>query len=115
MSPCSQERALIDELLVQMTLDDQQLPTSMQQHLYQCTICQERFNNYTRLNTFLHTQLYRSTCPDAMTLSNYCTGLLVGREMLRIAGHLSCCPLCQQESKLFKQVLAEQSEWERVE
>lgn len=97
MIDCLHSMAPDDELLLSHALDGVPLPAREKEHVAQCSACQRRLAKYKRANQFLIAQLYRSQCPSATRLSQYCAGLVPGDEVMSIARHLEQCPLCSKE------------------
>jgi hypothetical protein len=83
-----------DEDLLRYALDGEILPTTAEEHLGHCLICQQRLARYVSTNNFLAQKLYRSQCPDTTTLLQYCHGLLSAHNELALTRHLQLCPLC---------------------
>lgn len=83
-----------DEELLCYALDGEVLPTTAEEHLGHCLICQQRLARYVSTNSFLTQHLYRSQCPDTTTLLQYCHGLLTSQAEFKIIQHLKLCPLC---------------------
>ena len=86
-----------DEDLLAFALDGEELPEKTRKHLEQCDTCQKRLARYQRANTFLVSHLYRSQCPTGTQLSYYCAHMLPEDESMRIAAHITECPLCAAE------------------
>ena len=86
-----------DEELLAFALDGDDLPEKAKKHLEQCETCQKRLARYQQANTFLVSHLYRSQCPTGTQLSYYCAGMLPEDERMRIAAHITECPLCTAE------------------
>jgi hypothetical protein len=86
-----------DEELLAFALDGDDLPEKARKHLEQCETCQKRLARYQQVNTFLVSHLYRSQCPTGTQLSYYCAHMLPEDESMRIAAHITECPLCAAE------------------
>ena len=86
-----------DEELLAFALDGEELTEKARRHLEQCETCQKRLERYQQVNTFLVSHLYRSQCPTGTQLSYYCAGMLPEDERMRIAAHITECPLCTAE------------------
>lgn len=98
MDSCMNSMAPDDEELLRHVLDEDPLSTEVQEHLANCSICQQRLADYAQTNRFLLSKLYRTQCPSATQLNFYCaSGILSIDETLRIAEHLKECPLCYAE------------------
>jgi hypothetical protein len=94
-----------DEDLLRYALDGEILPTEAEEHLGHCLICQQRLARYVSTNNFLAQNLYRSQCPDTITLLQYCHGQLADREQLTITSHLKICPLCSSDVAETRQLI----------
>ena len=86
-----------DEELLAFALDGEELPEKAKKHVEQCETCQKRLATYQQANTFLVSHLYRTQCPTGTQLSYYCVGMLPEDERMRIAAHITECPLCAAE------------------
>jgi hypothetical protein len=86
-----------DEELVRYALDGEILPMEAEEHLGHCLICQQRLDRYVSTNNFLLQHLYRSQCPDTMTLVQYCQNMLSTHDEHAITSHLELCPLCASD------------------
>ncbi len=87
-----------DEELVRYSLDGEILPMAAKEHLGHCLICQQRLARYVSTNEFLLQHLYRSQCPDTMTLFQYCQGMVSAHDEDAITRHLKLCPLCASDA-----------------
>lgn len=87
-----------DEELLAFALDGEELPEKTSKHLEQCETCQKRLAKYQQANAFLVSHLYRSQCPTGTQLSYYCGHMLPEDESMRIAAHITECPLCAAEA-----------------
>jgi len=87
-----------DEELLAFALDGEELSEKTKRHLEQCETCQKRLARYQQANTFLVSHLYRSQCPTGTQLSYYCAHMLPEDESMRIAAHITDCPLCAAEA-----------------
>lgn len=105
MMDCLHSMAPKDEELLRLALDDEPLPWGVEEHLEQCSICQQRLARYKYVETFLIAKLYRSQCPDATKLNFFCAGLLPPDERVDIAKHIARCPLCAEEIVDIQRVL----------
>jgi hypothetical protein len=99
MMNCFHSMAPNDEELLRHALDQETLSKETQEHLEQCSICQQRLAQYKDVNLFLLSRLYRSQCPDTMQLNLYCAHMLPPEEVMDIAEHLALCPLCTNEAR----------------
>lgn len=98
MDNCMNSMAPDDEELLRHVLDEDPLSVNAQEHLANCSICQQRLTDYARTHHFLLSKLYRTQCPSATQLNFYCAGgILSIDETLRISDHLKECPLCSAE------------------
>lgn len=98
MDNCVNSMAPNDEELLRHVLDEEPLSTDAQEHLANCSICQQRLADYDQTNSFLLSKLYRTQCPSATQLNFYCAGdILSMDETLHITEHLKECPLCYAE------------------
>jgi anti-sigma factor RsiW len=61
-----------------------------------------------RLERMLRAALFRRTCPDTMTLSDYQLGVLSPSEHVRVRAHVARCPHCQAELARLGTFLADQ-------
>lgn len=98
---------LNEEHLLQHALDGDVLSAEDKHHLAQCPTCQKHLAEYTKVNMFLLSLLYRRQCPSGTKLSYYCGGLLPTHEMDTIAAHLGVCPLCAAEAETSRRFLTE--------
>jgi len=103
---CLHPLALSVEELLRFAIDGEPISEEAAKHLEQCPACQQRVSRYTHMHTFLVAQLYRGQCPDSTALSLSCAGLLPEEQRLKIANHLSDCPLCAAEAVDTRQFLA---------
>ncbi len=98
MTDCLDPIALTDEEILRYALDGEPLSDEATYHLKCCPICQQLMTRYTETNAFLTTTLYRSQCPTATELTDYCAPtslkLLTCSQRVRIARHVEVCPLC---------------------
>src|SRR5436305_2076745 len=94
---CLHTEAPNDEELLAFALDGEELLEKARRHLEQCQTCQKRLARYQQANTFLVSHLYRSQCPTGTQLSYYCAHMLPEDESMRIAAHITDCPLCATE------------------
>src|SRR6266705_222796 len=106
MMDCQPTMAPSDEALLGHALDDQPLALQASTHLAQCSICQQRLADITRLNSYLISRLYRSLCPSSTTLSHYCANLLPPDDVIPIVLHLEQCPLCAGEVAESRRILS---------
>lgn len=98
MDNCMNSMAPDDEELLRHVLDEEPLSAKAQEHLANCSICQQRLADYAQTNRFLLSKLYRTQCPSATQLNFYCAGgILSIDETLHITDHLKECPLCYAE------------------
>ncbi len=98
MDNCMNSMAPDDEELLRHVLDEEPLSIDAQEHLVNCSICQQRMADYAQTNHFLLSKLYRTQCPSATQLNFYCAGnILPMDETLHITEHLKECPLCYAE------------------
>ena len=98
MDNCMNSMAPDDEELLRHVLDEEPLSTDAQEHLVNCSICQQRMADYAQTNRFLLSKLYRKQCPSATQLNFYCAGdILSMDETLHITEHIKECPLCYAE------------------
>jgi hypothetical protein len=94
------------EELLALLCDGEALPLAEKQHLDCCPLCQDLMLSYQQISAQLISQLYRSSCPSATTLSAYCLpGALSNDEQRRVAAHLACCPCCTSELAETRQFL----------
>ena len=92
--------ALSDEELMSVVYNDDILSREEREHLAQCPICQQEIATYTRTNTRLRTQLYRSVCPSAVDLNYYCLGMIPEEQRTAIATHTLDCLACADDIAL---------------
>ena len=98
MDSCMNSMAPDDEELLRHVLDEEPLSTAAQEHLANCSICQQRMAEYAQTNHFLLSKLYRTQCPSATQLNFYCAGdILSPDDTLHITEHIKECPLCYAE------------------
>src|SRR5579871_42339 len=71
---CLSDIAPSEEDLIAFALDDQPLPAAEQEHLAHCERCQRRLEELRSATALLVARLYRSQCPDALSLSYYSAG-----------------------------------------
>jgi hypothetical protein len=105
---CLSDIAPSEEDLIAFALDDQPLPAEAQEHLASCERCQQRLAELRSVNASLVSRLYRSQCPDALSLSYYSAGGLSDERRVAIANHLLDCPLCMAEVEEARHYLQEQ-------
>lgn len=106
MLECVNVMAPGDEDLIKYALDDEPLKLETRDHLDGCSICQRRLARYQNLETALTGTLYRSQCPSATKLNFYCAGQLSPDEVMNIVEHLEYCPLCANDVKEIRHILA---------
>lgn len=94
--------ALSNEELVSIAYNEDTLSQEEQEHLAQCSICQQKLALYTRTNTQLLTKLYRSVCPSAVDLNYYCLGMIPDAQKMSIASHILDCPSCADDVTLIR-------------
>lgn len=86
------------EELQAFVLDEEPLSPAARQHLATCPDCQQQVVRSQKATAYLVSQLYRSQCPSASTLSYYCLpGALSEEEHRQVTSHLTTCPLCLAE------------------
>lgn len=105
---CLSDIAPSEEDLIAFALNDQPLPAAEQEHLAHCERCQRRLEELRSATASLVARLYRSQCPDALSLSYYSTGGLSDERRIAIANHLLDCPLCMAEVEEAREYLREQ-------
>ena len=76
-------------------------------HIKECLYCQERADQWSRLQNRLQNQLYRVSCPTPMELGDYHLRLLPAPQVLVVAQHLRECPLCRREVAELEDFLAD--------
>ncbi|MBO0783190.1 MAG: hypothetical protein J2P37_30615, partial [Ktedonobacteraceae bacterium] len=106
MLDCASSKAPKEEDFIHHILDNVPLPPEMGEHLAQCEVCQRRLVRYQNLEVSLAARLYRSQCPSATQLNFYCANQLSADEVMPIVEHLEYCPLCANEVKEIRKVLA---------
>ena len=94
--------ALSNEELMSIAYNEDSLSQEEQEHLAQCSICQQKLAIYTRTNTQLLTKLYRSVCPSAVDLNYYCLGMIPDAQKMSIASHILDCPSCADDVALIR-------------
>ncbi len=106
MMDCFNSMAPSDEELLGLALDDMPLQADAQEHLTNCSICQQRLARYQHTNSYLLTKLYRSQCPTPTQLNLYGAGLLPADKAMGITYHIAECPLCTRETIEIRNVFA---------
>ncbi len=113
MTDCLDPIAPTDEELMRYTLDGEPLSDEAKKHLDSCAICKGRVTLYTETNVFLTSNLYRSQCPAAAQLGDYCASaslnLLSEEEHTHVTNHAGMCPLCSAEIAAIRYELASDS------
>lgn len=94
--------AISDEDLMSVAYDDDTLSPEEREHLAHCSICQQQLATYSRTNTRLRSQLYRSICPSAVDLNYYCLGVVSPEQRTAIAAHALDCPACADDIALIR-------------
>ena len=98
--------ALDDEELLRLALDEEPISAGSLKHLEQCALCQQRLARYKSVNEFFLSRLYRSQCPTATELNEYCAGILSTDNAMIVAQHIQECPLCASEVADIRRTLA---------
>lgn len=86
---------------------DGEAPARVAEHVRTCAACAEEANRYRRAQRRLRGALDRFECPTSQTLGEYELGLLSSEERQTVAAHVLECPLCSDELRLLRQLLAE--------
>lgn len=94
--------AISDEDLMSVAYNDDTLSQEEREHLAHCPMCQKELATYTRTNTRLRTQLYRTVCPSAVDLNYYCLGVIPAEQRTAIASHALDCPACTDDIALIR-------------
>jgi anti-sigma factor ChrR (cupin superfamily) len=107
MKSCSHPMGPNDEELLRYVLDEEPLSPEASEHVTQCSICQNRVLHYQQVNRYLLKNLYRSVCPSPTMLNMYSAAALSYEDTQRVEEHVQICPLCAQEVREIRQILAD--------
>ena len=66
-------------------------------HITQCAACQTRVETLRAEEKLLNASLFRTLCPDPLTLGEYALNMLSGAKADEIAQHIAVCPHCSNE------------------
>ena len=91
----------IDEELLRYALDGDPLSDEAKKFIEHDRNSQRRLTRLMRVHSSLTETLYRSQCPPAQRLADYCAptsyDLFLPEERMELALHISTCPLCTAE------------------
>ena len=100
----------IDEELLRYALDGDPLSDEAKTYVGQNQATQRRLTQLMRVHSALTETLYRSQCPPAHRLAEYCAplsyNLFSPEERTGLAQHISTCPLCTAEVTAIRHELA---------
>jgi len=100
----------IDEELLRYALDGDPLSGKARQAIEHDPSSQQRLARLVQVHAALTSTLYRSECPPAHQLTDYCApmslNLFSPEERMELAQHISNCPLCTAEVTAIRHELA---------